>query len=224
MSRRGRFPVFFAAMLLAGGPWGAAAQSGGPATVTVDYSNPGLTPAHWTLELHRDGRGYFRADGAKPHTTGVERLEAGAVDREIQLKPEFAGRLFAAAERHRFFNVACESRLKVAFQGFKTLSYSGPDGKGSCTFNYSTDKEIQALGDALTAVATTLLEGARLEMLLQHDRLGLDQETQFLAEAVRDGRAQQVGAIREILERLAQDESVLERVRKRARQLLERDS
>jgi hypothetical protein len=45
---------------------------------------------------------------------------------------------------------------------------------------------------------------------------------EFLTEAVQDGRAQQVCAIRDILERLAQDDDVLERVRKRARALLDR--
>jgi hypothetical protein len=104
------------------------------------------------------------------------------------------------------------------------LSYTGPHGSGSCTFNYSRDKEIQTLGDSLEAVAETILEGARLELLLQHDRLGLDAEMEFLTEAVGDGRAQQVCAIQAILDRLAEDDSVLERVRKRARALLARGS
>jgi hypothetical protein len=95
-------------------------------------------------------------------------------------------------------------------------------GQGSCTFNYSRDKELQSLGESMQAVAETILEGARLEVLLQHDRLGLDQEMEFLTEAVQDGRAQQVCAIRDILERLDQDSDVLERVRKRARALLDR--
>jgi hypothetical protein len=69
-------------------------------------------------------------------------------------------------------------------------------------------------------VAGTILEGARLEMLLVHDRLGLDREMEYLLEASQDGRIQQVCAIRDILERLAEDEGVMERVRKRARMLL----
>jgi hypothetical protein len=59
-------------------------------------------------------------------------------------------------------------------------------------------------------------------VLLEHDRLGLDAEMEFLTEAAGDGRAQQIPVIRGILERLAQDETVLERVRKRARMLLAR--
>jgi hypothetical protein len=66
------------------------------------------------------------------------------------------------------------------------------------------------------------LEGARLELLLHHDRLGLDKEMDYLTEAADDGRAQQIGTIRAILERLAEDDSVLERVRKRSRALLEK--
>jgi hypothetical protein len=59
-----------------------------------------------------------------------------------------------------------------------------------------------------------------LETLLQHDRLGLDKETEYLLEATNDGRAQQIYAIQEILQRLADDEGVMERVRKRVRVLI----
>jgi hypothetical protein len=120
------------------------------------------------------------------------------------------------------FNSDCESHSKVAFQGWKKLSYKGPDGAGSCTFNYSKDKEIQWLGESLVAVAGAIEEGARLETLLQHDRLGLDKEMEYLTEAAGDGRVQQIGTIRGILERLAEDPEVMERVRKRARVLLAR--
>ena len=155
---------------------------------------------------------------------GQEELGLPAVDRDIQVSARFAERVFDAAQRHNWFSEPCESHLKVAFQGWKMLSYSGPQGSGSCTFNYSRDKEIEGLGDSLEAVAETILEGARLEMLLQHDRLGLDAEMEFLTDAVANGRAQQICAIREILERLAQDDGVLERVRKRAGALLAQGS
>lgn len=193
-------------------------------TFQVDFSEPGLSPSQWTLTLRPDGTGHFRSPAGRPPDDATPGIVPPAVDRDIQVSADYAGRVFAAAARHRWFNEACESHLKVAFQGWKTLTYSGPQGQGSCTFNYSKDKEIQELGDSLEAVAETILEGARMELLLQHDRLGLDAEMEFLVEAVADGRAQQVGAIREILERLAQDDTVLERVRKRARWLLMRAS
>jgi hypothetical protein len=147
-------------------------------------------------------------------------IDAPNVDRDVQVSAEFADRVFQTARSHKLFRSDCESHLKVAFQGWKKLSYSGPDGQGSCEFNYAKDKDIQALGDSLVAVAETIVEGARLEMLRLHDPLGLDHEMEYLVEAAGDGRVQQIGAIRGILERLAGDEGVIERVRKRARLLL----
>jgi hypothetical protein len=188
--------------------------------VQVDFSNPGLSPPQWTLILRADGSGHFRSQAKKTPNASMKVIEAPSVDRDIQLSKEFAGHVFDAAEHHQWFNVPCEGHLKVAFEGWKTLTYTGPTGQGSCTFNYSRDKEIQTLGESMQAVAETIVEGARFEVLLQHDRLGLDQEMEYFTQAVEDGRAQQVYAIRDILERLAQDNEVLERVRKQAKDLL----
>jgi hypothetical protein len=44
----------------------------------------------------------------------------------------------------------------------------------------------------------------------------------YLEEAAGDGRLQELGTIRGVLERMAEDEGVLERVRKIARTLLAR--
>ena len=145
------------------------------------------------------------------------------MNRDIRVSAEFAGHVFDTAHKHRLFNEACESHIKqVAFRGWKRLSYSGPDGKGSCVYNYSKDQKLDDIGESLLAVASTIVEGARVELLLQHDRLGLDREMEYLVEAAGDGRVQQLGTIRGILERVANDEDVLERVRTRARQLLAR--
>jgi hypothetical protein len=188
----------------------------------IDFSNPGLTPSQWTLEFRSDGNGHFHSVRGAAVPQDFKVLEPPNIDRDIQVTAKFAEHAFQVAHRHKLFNSGCESHLKVAFQGTKKLTYTGPEGEGSCEFNYSRDAEIQSLGDSLVAVATTLIEGARLEALLQHDPLGLDQEIQNVQEAAGDGRAQQICSIRDILERLSEDPAVMERVRKRARALLAR--
>jgi hypothetical protein len=193
-----------------------------PPVVQMDYSNPGLTPAHWVLMLWQDGSGHFRSERGNAPLDTSQGFEAANVDRDIQVSAAFAGHVFQTVHQHRLFNIECESHMKVAFQGWKKVSYNGPDGSGVCTFNYSKDKEIQNLGESLVAVAGAIEEGARLETLLQHDRLGLDKEMEYLTEAAGDGRVQQICAIRGILERLAADPEVMDRVRKRARVLLAR--
>jgi hypothetical protein len=188
----------------------------------IDFSNPGLTPSQWTLEFHPDGSGHFQSQGGAPAQRDGRVLQPPDINRDVQLSAKFAEHAFQVAHHHKLFKSDCESHLKVAFQGTKKLSYSGPEGEGSCAFNYSRDAEIQSLGDSLIAVATTLIEGARLESLLKHDPLGLDQEIQNVQEAAGDGRAQQICSIRDILERLSDDPAVMERVRKRAKALLAR--
>ena len=212
--------VWLAIAAMALGAHGQAPAAPNP-MIQVDYSNPGLSPSQWTMTLQPDGTGHFRSQMGKMLDSDPHAFNTPAVDRDIQVSAEFAARVFDMASRHHWFNEPCEGHIKVAFQGWKTFTYTGPQGKGTCTFNYSKDKEIQSLGESFEAVAQTVLEGARLELLLQHDRLGLDAEMEFLTDAAEDGRAQQFCAIRGILERLIQDEDVLERVRKRARALLD---
>jgi hypothetical protein len=183
----------------------------------VDYSNPRLIPAQWTLEIHPDGSGHFKTERGKAPGDGIEPAD---IDRDVHLSTQFADRVFSVMEQKAPFRHGCEGTLKVAFQGTKKLTYTGPGGTATCEFNYAKDKDIQSLTDSLVSVATTLIEGARLQNLLLHDRLGLDRETQVLVESAKDGRAQQIGSIRDILERLAQDPAVLERVKRRARMLL----
>jgi hypothetical protein len=190
--------------------------------VQVEFSNPALYPANWTLILHPDGSGHFHAEGGAQPAHYPETMFPGKLDRDVRLSPEFTSHIFQTVHEDKILRNKCESHLKVAFQGTKKISYSGPDAEGGCEFNYSTNKQIQELGESLIAVGQTLIEGARLELLYQHDPLGLDKAIQFVVEATGDGRMQQICAIRNILERLEDDPRVLDRVRKQARLLLAR--
>ena len=192
-----------------------------PGTVfRVDFSNPGITPSTWTLTLYPDGTGHFHSErGSAPGADHLA-LETPDVDRDVTLSEPYVSRVFRDAHDRSILAGECESHMKVAFQGWKKLTYAGPEGKWSCEFNYSRDKQVQELGESLQAVAGTILEGVRLELLLQHDRLGLDREMEFISDAARDGRLTQLCVIRDILERLVADDAVMDRVRKRARLLL----
>lgn len=200
---------------------GLAFADQGP-MIRMTFSNPGLTPSEWTMEFHPDGSGHFTSHRGSAAPPDAKFIEAPDVDRDIQLTPKFAERAFQVAHRNRLFATQCENRAKVAFQGTKTLAYTGPEGQGTCSFNYGRSQDIQQLGESLVAVATTVIEGARLETLLQHDPLGLDKEIENVQDAAGDGRAQQICSIREILEKLSDDPAVMERVRKRAKALLAR--
>ena len=209
--------MVLAALLLA-----LPARSEQEAQVRVDFSNPGLYPAQWSLVLHPDGTGHFHAEGGNRPDGYSDTILPAKVDKDVRLSSEFTNRIFQTVHDKRILHNKCESHLKVAFQGLKKISYTGPDAEGGCEFNYSTNKDIQDLGESLLGVGSTVIEGARLELLYQHDRLGLDKAIQYVVEATGDGRLQQICAIRGILERLEDDPRVLDRVRKQARMLLVR--
>lgn len=186
----------------------------------VEFTNTNLVPSHWTLKLNPDGSGQFDADGGHPGPQEAGQIWVGEVHRPVQLSADFTDHVFAIARMRKLFATQCESHMKVAFQGTKKFTYTGPEGTGSCEFNYSKDKEIEDLGSSLMAVEYTIVSGARMEKLLQHDRLGLDQELENLVSAAKDGNAIEMGAIRDTLTRIADDDQVMERARKKARLLL----
>jgi len=191
-----------------------------PAVFQIDFTHAEQFPSHWRLKVNPDGSGQFDSDGGTIPPDQAAQIVAGELHRPVQLSSQFAGQIFSTARQRKLFRMGCESHLKVAFQGTKRFSYSGPEGSGACEFNYSKDKEIQALSDSLIAVETTLLYGARLDKMLVHDRLGLDREMEGLVSAVQDGNAIELGTIRDTLMRIAEDEQVLDRDRRKARKLL----
>ncbi len=79
---------------------------------------------------------------------------------------------------------------------------------------------MQAASGSLIAVANTLEEGRKLELLLAHDKLGLDAEMETLITEQADGRAQDFQNIAPILQAIAGNEEVLHRTRAWAQQLL----
>jgi len=199
----------------------ATAQQTNAAHIRFVFENPKLQPANYVLDMNEDGTGHFHSDPGSATMSDAESIAPQAMTTDIKINEPLRGELFNAARSHNYFNVACESaKSKIAFTGNKTLQYTGPDGNGSCTFNWSKDQQIMKLAEDLIAVAFTLEEGRRLTVEHEHNRLGLDAELQQLQDAVKSGRAQQLQNIAPQLKAIASDEKVMERARLRARQLL----
>src|ERR1039458_8150386 len=74
------------------------------AVVAVDFSNPGLSPSHWTLSLHRDGSGHFRSEHESSPANSQQEVDTPDVDRDIRVSTDFADRIFQIAQEHHWFN------------------------------------------------------------------------------------------------------------------------
>jgi hypothetical protein len=194
------------------------------AEVSFHFERPGLPVPKFTLTVKEDGTGRYEADQAEmPATANSMRGQAAQhIDRPIVLTSDTVAKLFKDARSLNYFNLDCESKAKnIANSGKKTLSYSGPDGSGSCTYNYSENKTVESLTDRFQAIAYTMDEGRRFEFLHKYDRLGLDAEMITFSQEVDAGRALDLGTIAPVLASLADDEALIQRVRLKARKMLE---
>jgi len=197
------------------------AQGAGPAQIRFTYENPQLQPARYVVTVGEDGTGHFRSEGGGPVSNDPQNMPADPQDRPIHISKALREAMFATARKNKLFAIGCDDGAKnIAFQGTKTLQYEGPEGQGSCTYNWSKNAQIDKLTDQFQAVVATLDEGSKLQRQYEHARLSLDTELEFLEQMVHDGRAIELENIAPILQALAGDEAVLQRVQRRARALL----
>lgn len=191
--------------------------------VSFQFERQGLSVPRFTLLVREDGSGSYKADEAPVSGgAGMPPTAGKHVERSVALSQPTVETIFKAARALDHFNIECASKLKnIANTGNKTLSYSGADGRGSCTYNYSENKSVSSLTDTFLAIAFTLDEGRRLEFLHRFDRLGLDAEMENLTHEYEQKRALELETISTTLASLANDDALMQRVRTRAVKLLD---
>jgi hypothetical protein len=197
-----------------------AEQGATQAQIRFTYENPKLQPPKYVVTVGEDGSGHFKSEGGGP--TDGQTMSSEPQDRPIHISKTVREGMFATARKNKLFAVSCDDGGKnIAFQGNKTLEYEGPEGKGSCMYNWSKNAQIDKLTDQFEGIAATLDEGGKLQRQYEHGRLSLDPEIQALEQMVHDGRAIELENIAPILQTLAGDEAILQRVQRRARALLQ---
>jgi len=196
-----------------------AAQT--PARIVYTFEHPQLQPSRYTITIEENGTAHFDSKPGLPQQD--DDVFPAPIDRSIRIDKTLSATLFHYARTHDFFATDCSRhQSNLAFTGNRTLTYTGPDGHGSCAFVWAGDPALQNLADELGAVALTLEFGRRLDVEVQHDRLGLDAELESLQDAVKDRRASDLPNIAEQLQTIADDQQVMIRARKRALALLSR--
>ena len=193
--------------------------------VSFSLERKGLPVPTYQFIVNQDVTGVYQGQEiAQSGGHGVStEMTPQSFHRAMTLSTATTARIFSLARQLKHFNVTCAAKAKnIADTGTKTLTYSGPDGSGSCTYNYSENKDVQALTDIFQGIAETMDEGRELDRLHRYDRLGLDAAMSFLTQEVSAGRALEVGTIAASLRAITADPDVMERVRTRASALLSR--
>lgn len=198
-----------------------APKPGRQVSMTFDRSQ--MAVPHYKMVIYEDGTTIYEGE----ENTSATMYGAAAdqtkrpFQQKVKISPATAEKIFQAAGRVKHFDIPCASKAKnIADTGNKTLAYEGPDGSGSCTFNFTENKDVMAVAQIFQGIAETLDIGRKLDQLHRFDRLGLDVMMTRLSDDIANGYALEIGSIAPSLRSIAADPAVMARVRSRATTLL----
>jgi hypothetical protein len=186
------------------------AQSTTSPAITLDYDFPGQVTPHFTLQIAEDGSGSYSV----PKVTGAPSVMA------FHLHAADVAGWFATARQLHFFQGKLDSSRKVAFTGTKTVTYSGADGHGTATIHYTENQRLQRLLSELEQLVETLQMGQTLQSDMRFRRLALDADIESFERSLKEQSASHPEVIAPILQQLADNPEVLERVSRQARAIL----
>jgi len=195
-----------------------AQQSAATVTFTCDF--PGSEPSHYVITVSSDGHSSYVSDGKL--TAESESAPDDPWRLEFIVSHTGNTRVFDLAQRAHYFEGQIDSRKKkLAFTGTKTLTYKDAQKSTQASYNYSLEPSVQELTTFFQSLSTTLEFGRRLDFYLRYQKLALDEELKRMEEMSSSGGLQEISSVASVLQKIADDPSVIKVVRARAQRLLQ---
>ncbi|MBZ5491029.1 MAG: hypothetical protein LAO76_08870 [Acidobacteriia bacterium] len=130
-------------------------------------------------------------------------------------------KLFDDAREAKYFNGDFSYKKHVvASTGKKTLTYSDPVRHFTTTYDYSENKAIEEITNLFSGISNTIEHGRKLVYLHRFDKLGLEEELKAMEDAAESHNLAELQIIQPTLDSIAQDSTVLNIARQRAKKLL----
>src|SRR6266699_4330129 len=196
------------------GPSIYAADARPAATVQFSLDFPGANPSHYEIGVATDGRGSYSSNGKLD-----EQSEAGdPAPLTFTLSDKTRSQIFDLAQRAHYFTGKVDSgRKNIANTGAKTLSYQDEHRNTKATYNYSPVASVQQLTSIFQGLSTALEFGRRLSYFHKYEKLALEEDLKRMEELQREGSLGDVQALAPVLNEIANDSSVINVTRARAR-------
>jgi len=192
------------------------AQAQTVVSFTLDF--PGSEPSHYEIAVSSNGHSTYDSDGKLSPDSDNDPFHL-----DFSVSSETSRRIFELAERAHYFQGDIDSRKKnLASTGVKTLTYKDSTRSSRATYNYSPVVAVQQLTQLFQGLSTTLEFGRRLEYYHRYQKLALDEELKSMEDVANRNDLQELAAVVPILQRIANDQSVINPVRARALRLIER--
>jgi hypothetical protein len=194
------------------------AQQSTVPTISFTCDFPGSDPSHYGISVFFDGRATYISDGkvTKDSDSG------GPVTAEFTLLHPTVTHIFDLAKQAHYFEGSLDSKRKnIASTGEKTLMYKDGQRSNVANYNYTNVSAAQELTTLFQQLSLTLEFGRRLEYDYRYQKLALDEELKLMDDLASRGELAEVTVLAPILNKLVNDQSVINPVRARAQRLLE---
>lgn len=203
----------------------AQAQQASVATVAFSCDFPGSNPSHYGFSVTSSAHASYISDGKLTNASGSD----APPDADQPFRMDFAlssattGRIFDLAKAARYFEGTIDSKKKnMASTGDKTLVYHDAVRSNMANYNYSTIPAVQELTTLFQNLSAAVEFGRRLDYEYRYQKLALDEELKRMEDTTT---LQDVGAdlpaSAPVLQKIADDPSVINPVRARAQRLLQ---
>ena len=187
------------------------------ATVGFTLDFPGANPSHYQISVGENGNGSYSSDGQLDQQSEP----ADPTPLPFTLSEEIRSQIFDLAQRAHYFTGKVDSgRKNIANTGAKTLSYQDEHRNTKATYNYSPVASVQQLTSIFQGLSTALEFGRRLSYFHKYEKLALEEDLKRMEELQKEGSLGDVQALASVLNEIANDSSVINVTRARARRLL----
>jgi hypothetical protein len=179
---------------------------------------PSSSPEHYSITVEKDGHAHYESSGK----ISDESDDREAYQTDFDPSEATRARIFdLAAQAHYFSGKIDSGNKKLAFTGSKKLAYHDTQHNSSTDYNFSTVPAVQQLTTLFQSLSATLEFGRRLAYFYRFQKLALDDELKHMEDQARSGEAIELQAVKPILQRIYDDETVMNIVRARALRIID---
>jgi hypothetical protein len=189
-------------------------------TITYDSYWQAARPQNVTITVKSDGATtYLSRNPDAP--AGADRAQDPDYHVDFTMSPVNRNKLFQLAEKANYFHGDFDFRKHaMANTGRKTLTYADIQRHFQTVYNYSDNQAIQEITAIFQNIATTMEHGRKMAFMHKYDKLGLDAELKAADSDAQSHQLAEVRAIAPVLQSIADDPTVLNIARQRARHIL----
>lgn len=190
-----------------------------PAQASVQFSfdwPQGVPWQSYTIVTQSDGKTHF---SGVPHPDATN--DTDTFQQDFTMSQANREKVFELAQKLDYFQRDYDAHLKhVAFTGKKTLQYDSPQLKGSSTYNYSQNADVDEITRIFEGIASTIDMGRKLAFQYRFDKLGMNQTLEQLQDLYTGHHAEELSAVAPMLRKVATDPNMMNISQEIARRLL----